>query len=70
MTQEELADAVGLTPVHINRTLKALQAEGLIVRDRRKVSFPDLGKLREVGDFNARYLHLQPQPGRPDARAN
>ena len=70
MTQEELADAVGLTPVHINRTLKALQAEGLIVRDRRKVSFPDLGRLREVGDFNARYLHLQPQPVRGDARAN
>jgi CRP-like cAMP-binding protein len=67
MTQEELADAVGLTPVHVNRTLKALEAEGLIVRDRRKVSFPDWGRLREVGDFNARYLHLQPQPGRPKA---
>jgi CRP-like cAMP-binding protein len=70
MTQEELADAVGLTPVHVNRTLKVLEAEGLIVRDRRKVSFPGWGRLREVGDFNARYLHLQPQPGRPQARAN
>jgi DNA-binding Lrp family transcriptional regulator len=41
MTQEQLADATGLTPVHVNRTLKALQAEGLIVRNKRKVSFPD-----------------------------
>ena len=57
MTQEQLADATGLTSVHVNRVLKALEAEGLIDRDRRFVSFPDWRRLREVGDFNARYLH-------------
>lgn len=57
MTQEQLADATGLTAVHVNRVLKALQTEGLINRDRRVVSFPDWRRLREVGDFNARYLH-------------
>jgi CRP-like cAMP-binding protein len=57
MTQEQLADATGLTSVHVNRVLKALQAEGLIDRDRRVVSFPDWQRLRDVGDFNARYLH-------------
>jgi CRP-like cAMP-binding protein len=61
MTQEQLADAVGLTPVHVNRTLKALEAEGLIVRSKRAVSFPDWRRLRLVGDFNQRYLHLDPQ---------
>ena len=61
MTQEQLADAVGLTPVHVNRTLKALEAEGLIVRSKRSVSFPDWKQLRLVGDFNQRYLHLEPQ---------
>lgn len=61
MTQEQFADAVGLTAVHVNRTLKTLEAEGLIVRNRRHVSFPDWERLREVGDFNQRYLHLQPQ---------
>jgi CRP-like cAMP-binding protein len=61
MTQEQLADAVGLTPVHVNRTLKALEAEGLIVRSKRSVSFPDWQRLRSVGDFNQRYLHLVPQ---------
>ena len=61
MTQEQLADAVGLTPVHVNRTLKALEAEGLIVRSKRSVTFPDWKRLRLVGDFNQRYLHLEPQ---------
>ncbi len=61
MTQEQLADALGLTPVHVNRTLKALEGEGLIVRSKRSVSFPDWKRLRLVGDFNQRYLHLEPQ---------
>jgi CRP-like cAMP-binding protein len=61
MTQEELGDAVGLTPVHVNRTLKALAAEGLIERDRRSISFPDWKKMRQAGEFNERYLHLESQ---------
>jgi CRP-like cAMP-binding protein len=61
MTQEQLADAVGLTPVHVNRTLKALETGGLIVRSKRSISFPDWKRLRAVGDFNQRYLHLEPQ---------
>jgi CRP-like cAMP-binding protein len=61
MTQEQLADAVGLTAVHVNRTLKSLEAEGLITRTKRNISFPNWEKLRAVGDFNQRYLHLEPQ---------
>jgi CRP-like cAMP-binding protein len=61
MTQEQLADTLGLTPVHVNRTIKTLEAEGLILRDKRRISFPDWKRLREVGDFNQRYLHLEPQ---------
>jgi len=61
MTQEELADVLGLTPVHVNRTLTALGAEGLIVRTRGSISFPDWERMREVGDFNERYLHSELQ---------
>ena len=61
MTQEQLADAVGLTSVHVNRTLKALEAEGLITRTKRSISFPDWQRLRRAGDFNQRYLHLSRQ---------
>jgi DNA-binding Lrp family transcriptional regulator len=61
MTQEQLADALGLTPVHVNRTLKALEADGLIKRSKRNVGFPNWERMREVADFNQRYLHLAPQ---------
>jgi CRP-like cAMP-binding protein len=59
MTQEQLADALGVTTVHINRTLKALEADGLIVRTQRSVRIPDWKKLADVGDFDPDYLHLQ-----------
>jgi len=57
VTQEQLADTLGLTPVHVNRTLKALEASGLITRDKRDIRFPSWERLRDVGDFNQRYLH-------------
>ena len=59
MTQEQLADATGLTPVHVNRVLKGLEAEGLIERERRAISFPDWDALSDAGDFNPRYLHVR-----------
>jgi CRP-like cAMP-binding protein len=58
MTQEQLADATGLTPVHVNRVLKALSSEGLIERDRRFVRIPDWEDLRRVAGFSELYLHL------------
>ncbi len=58
MTQEQLADATGMTAVHVNRTLKAMAEEGLIRRDRRFVTIPDWEKLREVAGFSELYLHL------------
>jgi CRP-like cAMP-binding protein len=61
MTQEQLADATGLTSVHVNRTLKSLEADGLIVRNKRRVSIPDWDRMRSVGDFSQRYLHMEPQ---------
>jgi CRP-like cAMP-binding protein len=69
MTQEQIADAVGLTPVHVNRVLKELSQKGLISREKRAIDIPDWERLREIGDFSARYLHLgqgaPPSPGAP-----
>jgi len=63
MTQEQLADAVGLTPVHVNRVLKLLEQEGLISRDKRAIVIEDWQRMREAGDFNERYLHLETVKG-------
>ena len=58
MTQQQLADSTGLTAVHVNRTLKAMDAEGLIERKRRFVFIPDWERLRDVAGFTDLYLHL------------
>jgi CRP-like cAMP-binding protein len=60
MTQEQLADCTGLTPVHVNRTLKALEAENLISRrSSRSITIGDWKKLADAGDFDSMYLHLR-----------
>lgn len=58
MTQEQLGDALALTSVHINRTLKALADEGLIERTKRSIRIVDFEQLARVGDFETGYLHL------------
>lgn len=58
MTQEHLADCLGLTPVHVNRTLKGLESAGLITRTMRAVRVPDWPRLAEAGDFSTTYLHI------------
>jgi CRP-like cAMP-binding protein len=59
MTQEQLGDTTGLTSVHVNRTLKLLESEGLIGRlSPRSITIVDWTKLAEVGDFDSAYLHL------------
>jgi CRP-like cAMP-binding protein len=59
MTQEQLADALGLTPVHVNRTLQALAKKGLISRTQRSVQIGNWHSLADAGDFDSTYLHLQ-----------
>jgi CRP-like cAMP-binding protein len=58
MTQEQLADATGLTPVHVNRMLRDLDRSGLIVRTNRTIQIRDWERLVEIADFNENYLHL------------
>ena len=67
LTQEQLADATGLTPVHTNRTLQTLRKDGLIELNGRSLKVLDWKGLREAGDFDELYLHMQPEA---DARAS
>lgn len=60
MTQEQLGDATGLTSVHVNRTIKSLEKDGLIDRSNpRSIFIGDWRKLAEAGDFDSGYLHLR-----------
>ena len=59
MTQEQLADCTGMTPVHTNRILKSLDNRGLTARMKRSVHISDFETLSKVGDFNRDYLHLE-----------
>ena len=58
MTQEQLADATGLTSVHVNRVLKGLEADGLITRQRRQIHYDNWRALQDAGDFTRTYLHV------------
>ncbi len=57
LTQEQLADATGVTAVHVNRVLKALAPEGVIARETRILAVESWERLTEAGDFRSSYLH-------------
>ena len=63
ITQEQLADAVALTSVHVNRTLMKLEQAGLITRNRRMITVVNWEKLMAKADFDPRYLHLKEVAG-------
>ncbi|MCK6370893.1 MAG: Crp/Fnr family transcriptional regulator [Gammaproteobacteria bacterium] len=48
LTQEMIADATGLTAVHVNRVLCRMEREGLIRRDRRALALTDFVRLQEI----------------------
>jgi CRP-like cAMP-binding protein len=56
LTQEQLADVTGLTPVHVNRTLQQLRLEGLLDNRRGKVALAHRERMATVGDFRPDYL--------------
>lgn len=59
LRQTDLADATGLTTVHISRVLKALRSENLITIERRQLVVQDWQRLYEAAEFNPAYLHLK-----------
>lgn len=57
ITQVELADALGLTPVHVNRTLQGLRSEGLIEIGNGILNVRSWSELKQAGGFDPAYLH-------------
>jgi hypothetical protein len=66
LTQTELGDALGLSTVPVNRTLKKLHQDGLITWHSHSLTVRDWERLTEVADFDDDYLELR----RSGARAN
>ena len=60
ITQVEFADALGMTPVHINRTLQELRARKLITLKGKSLVVKHWEELRELGDFDPQYLQIAP----------
>jgi CRP-like cAMP-binding protein len=67
VTQAVLADATGLSTVHMNRTLQELRASGLIVLKEKTLRIPDLKALQREGMFDENYLHLDREGAHLDA---
>ena len=61
-TQAEIGDALGLSTVHVNRTLQdELRAPGLIMLERATLTVLDWDGLRALGEFDPTYLHHVPR---------
>ena len=67
ITQELLADALGLTSVHTNRTLMLLRETGAVEWRGGVLTIGDEARLRDMADFDSKYLHLRSEA--PSARA-
>lgn len=72
LTQAEIGEALGLSAVHVNRTLQELRAAKLIALRGKILTIPDLGALMRAGLFTPGYLHMERRSdasegmGRPD----
>lgn len=72
ITRSDLADALGLTPVHVSRTMSWLHKNGLIEQKRGAVAITDRKRLARLAQFDDDYLHLRKlnlsprPPGGPD----
>jgi CRP-like cAMP-binding protein len=56
LTQELIADALGLSAVHVNRTLRALREDKLIAMNGRSITILDFEALSSLVDFEGAYL--------------
>ena len=58
ITQDDLADATGLTPPHVNKTLQDLRGAGLIEFRNKVLTILDTQRLRQAANYESGYLHL------------
>jgi CRP-like cAMP-binding protein len=62
LTQQELGDCLGLTAVHVNRTLQGLRRQGLIEVEKGRATILDMPGLKALGEYEPDYLFLESRP--------
>jgi CRP-like cAMP-binding protein len=62
LTQQELGECLGLTSVHVNRTLQHLRKQGLISVEGRRATILNVPELKALAEFNPDYLYLEKRP--------
>nr|WP_168845865.1 Crp/Fnr family transcriptional regulator [Sphingomonas sp. S2M10] len=60
LTQELLGDVLGLTAVHVNRTMRLLEREGLIARHGQCIVLGDIEALRRISPLPPRRIRFDP----------
>ncbi|QPQ55091.1 Crp/Fnr family transcriptional regulator [Allosphingosinicella flava] len=62
LTQTDVSECLGLTAVHVNRTLRELRESDLLEFRGRKVVISNLAALQAAAEFDADYLYLDSRP--------
>lgn len=62
LTQLEMADVLGLSLVHLNKTLQTLRKEGAFTWENRTITIVDWERLQEIAEFDPTYLSLVVEP--------
>ncbi|WP_155263048.1 Crp/Fnr family transcriptional regulator [Sphingomonas segetis] len=58
LTQRELSECLGLTVVHVNRTLQELRRRALVELENRQLTIRDRAGLEALAEFDPAYLYL------------
>jgi CRP-like cAMP-binding protein len=69
LTQTDLAEVTGLTPVHVNRMVQELRRQGYIELERKRLHIREIDRLIELAMFNPDYLYLDHQGRHLNANA-
>jgi CRP-like cAMP-binding protein len=59
LTQVTIADALGLSTVHVNRSIMELRSRGLIALEKQVLTIPNWEDLQAFGGFDPLYLHME-----------
>jgi CRP-like cAMP-binding protein len=58
LNQEDFADILGISVIHVNRTFRRLSEDGIAEYRKGQIELLDRGKLAQLASFDPAYLHL------------